>query len=280
MSRQKTAGLFVLFLLGPAAPAQAPEKAGMFWKTGQVLSYKVEHVTYASDQVGDAKTETKSKLQVTKRWQVLEVDKAGIATLQLSLTSLMQERTTPKGEVLRFDSANPEKSTPQLKEVFSKFLDKPISKIRVDARGQVVEVIETKFGTGSSFENELPFVTTLPAGPWKGEASWDRTYKITLDPPLGTGEKYDAVQQFTCKALKNGLATVALTTQVKNPPKAAADGIPLWQMMPQGEAVFDLKTGRLESANLKIERELKGHNGEKSLCKFDSTYSVRYLGDK
>jgi hypothetical protein len=272
--------LLALFVLSTAASAQGPGKPAFLWKAGQVLSYKVEHVTYASDQVGDAKTETKSKLQVTKRWQVLAIDKAGVATLELSLTSLLQERTTPKGEVLLFDSANPDKSTPQLKEAFSRFLEKPIAKIRVDGRGQVVEVLETKFGTGSSFENELPFVAVLPAGVLKEEGSWDRTYKITLDPPLGTGEKYDAVQQFTCKSVKNDLATVALTTQLKNPPKAPADAIPLWQMMPRGEAVIDLKSGRLEKASLKIERELKGHNGEKSLCKFESTYSVRYVGDK
>ena len=89
-------------------------------------------------------------------------------------------------------------------------------------------------------------------------------YKITLAPPLGTGEKYDAVQRFTCKSVVGDLATVVVSTDLKTPPKAPADAIPLWQMMPQGEVVFDVKAGRLHSAKLTIDKELKDQFGNKT----------------
>src|SRR5262249_23618809 len=148
------------------------------------------HATDATDIVGDSKSETKSVLKVTKRWQVLSVDAAGVATIQLSLVSMFQERTTPAGEVLRYDSANPDKSTPQLKEDMARFLNTPLATIRVDSLGRVVEVKESK-SDASSYENELPFVVLLPKEGVKAGQSWERGYQITLAPPLGTGEKHD-----------------------------------------------------------------------------------------
>jgi hypothetical protein len=265
-----------LALLAAGSPALAQEAARLRWQPGQVLLYKIRHTTLAAEQKDDVKNETRSTLEVTRRWQVLGVDPAGVATLQMSLTALMQERTTPGGEVLRYDSANLEKSTPQLKEVFARFVNQPLVVLRVDGLGKVAEVKKSEFGAASSFENELPFVAVLPAGGLKAGQTWERAFQITLAPPVGTGEKYDAVQRYTCKAIKDGRATLSLTTELKSPPKVPADAIPLWQMLPQGEAVFDLSNGRLESATLKIDKELKGHQGENSVCRFQSTFTIRY----
>jgi hypothetical protein len=281
MIRAGLGAVLAVLVMGSVPAARAQVAPGRLrWQVGQVLLYKVEHSTVASDTVGDTKSETKSLLKLTRRWQVLAVDPSGVATLQMSLVALLQERTTVGGEVLRYDSANPDKSTPQLKEFFTRLLNVPLATLQVDGQGRVVRVLESKFGPASSFENELPFIGVLPAdGPRPGQ-TWERPYAITLSPPLGTGEKYDAVQRYACKASAGGLATVTLSTELKAPPKVAADGIPLWQMLPQGEVTFDLKDGRLQAAALKIDKELKGHQGAGSVCRFQSTYTIQYAGDK
>ena len=216
---------------------------------------------------------------MTRRWLVTSVDTAGVATLQLTISALYQERTTPSGDVLKYDSANPDKSTPQLAAALSGFVNTPLATIRVDAKGQVVEV-KTSKSPAHIYENELPFLGELPPVPFAPAVTWHRAYKITLGPPLGTGEKYDAVQRYTCKAVSADAATVAFITDLKTAPKAAADAVPLWQMLPAGELVWDLKNGRLHSAKLTIDKELKGHQGEGSCCKFQSTLTVQYAGDK
>jgi hypothetical protein len=259
--------------------AQAQTSSGKFhWQAGQVLLYRVEHTTQAFDQREDSKSDTKSSLKVTKRWQVLAVDASGTATLQLSLTAMAQEVTTPSGDVLRFDSAHPDKSTPQMKGMAG-FLNKPLATIRIDALGRVVQVKDSK-SDASNYENELPFLAVLPGALPKAGQSWDRAYKITLAPPLGTGEKYDAVQHVTCKGVTGRLATLSVSTDLKEQPRAAADAIPLWQMLPRGEVVFDLEAGRLQSARLTIDKELKGHQGEGSHTRFQSVLVMTYAGDK
>ena len=250
------------------------------WQQGQTLTYVVEHATSAAEVVGDSKSDTRTKLNLTKRWQVLDVDASGVATLQLSLAALRLEATTPTGGVLLFDSNDPAKSDEHMREELGKFVGQPLAVLRMDVYGRVVEVKESKHGPASRFDSELPFVFTLPAGAPAPGQGWDRAYKITLAPPQGTGEKYDAVQKYVCKAVANGLATLTLSTELKNMPENALDRVPLLQLQPEGEVVFDIAHGRLHSASLKIEKELKGHQGEGSSYKFQSSYTEKYLEGK
>jgi hypothetical protein len=277
MNRGKlAAALTAVLLSGAPLAAQAP---AFRWQAGQVLLYRVEYRTLASDTVGGTTTETRTAGKVTRRWQVSAVDAGGSATMQMSIVALAQEQTIPGGEVLKYDSAAPDRSTPQLKESFGRLLNVALGTARVDTRGSVVQ-IKSSSGGVFNFDNQLPFVICLPQGGLKVGQTWERAYTITLNPPLGTGEKHELIQRFTCKALAADKATVTLTTQQKSPPKVPADALPLWQMMPAGEAVFDLKAGRLESATLTIDKELKGHQGEGSLTRFQSAYTIRYAGDR
>jgi hypothetical protein len=277
MMRWMIASLLGLLMVGTWAAAQAPAAARLRWTPGQRLFYRVEVSTSSFDQVGEGRTQTRSVVKVIKRWQVQSVDSAGVATLQLALTAMSQERTTASGDVLRYDSANPAKSTPEMKAALGQFLDTTLAVIRVDSQGRVVEIKESK-SPASSYEHELPFVVVLPAQALKVGTTWERPYQITLAPPLGTGEKYAAVQRYTVKNVNADSVTLALTTALKSPPKAPADAIPLWQMLPQGEVVVDLKNGRLHSARLTVDRELKGHQGKDSVCRYQSTQTIQYVG--
>ncbi len=266
-------------LIAESSPAQSSAPR-FHWQAGQVLVYRVEQITSAAEVVGDNKVQTKTKMNLTKKWQVKSVDKSGVATLEMSLTLLRIENTKPDGEPLIFDSANPDKSNPEMTKELSKYVDKPLAVLRIDSQGKVVEVKESKFGAPSRFENELPFVLTLPDSALKEGLSWERAYTLTLAPPQGAGEKYNATQKFVCKSVAADTASMTMTTGVKDLPEALLDQLPLMQLQPQGEVVFDLKKGLMRSARLTIEKELKGHQGEESSYRFQSVYTEEYAGDK
>ncbi len=268
----------VVFLTSAAAAQNTPWQ--FRWQQGQTLTYRVEHVSSASETISETKTESKTQLNLTKRWQVLEVDATGVATVQLSLLALRLETTKPSGGTLLFDSANRDKSDPHMAEELSRFVGQPLAVLRVDLYGRVIEVKESKHGPASRFEAEPPFVIVLPNGaPLPGQ-SWQRPYKIKLEPPQGTGDAFDAVQRYTCKSAADGTATVALTTTLKAMPESPLDRVPLLQLQPEGEIVFDTQAGRLIQARLKIEKELQEHQGKGSSYRFQSTYVEDLLGDK
>lgn len=267
--------LLVVLVATGIASAQAPWR--FRWQAGQELNYQVEQTRWAEDVIEGNRAETSTRLSLVKSWKVLEVDPAGIATLQMSLRSLRIENTAPNGEVIRFDSANLEQSHPQMKEQLARYVGVPLAVLRIDAVGKVVEVKQSIHGSPNRFENELPFGLVLPpTGPQPGLA-WERSYQITLDPPQGTGEKYPAVQKFTCRQVANGQATVGVSTTIAKMPEAVADRLPLLQFVPQGELVFDLQAGRLLAITLHIDQEQKGHQGENSRYRFKSDYHERLL---
>jgi hypothetical protein len=271
-------GMAALGVVLAASLAQAREEGPLHWQSGQVLVYRAEHDIQVAETVGTEKIATKSRLSVTKRWQVASVDAAGIATIQLTLLRLRNEISRPEGEVLVFDSADPK--TAETKDQFARYVGPVLAILRVDPWGKVVEVKESKFGAASRFESELPYVAVLPTGVLKSGTAWERAYQITLEPPQGTGEKYAAVQRYRCTGVAGSLVTVALTTELKTPPEAAGDRVPLAQSLPAGEVVFDVRAGRLHSASLKVDQEIKGHQGEGSSYHFQSSYSEQYIGER
>jgi hypothetical protein len=270
----------VAALWGAQEPAQTQTAWRFRWQAGQVLTYRVEQQTRSLEMDSDGKVETKTNVRLVKRWQVLSVDKDGVATLSHSLVSLRLENTAPSGETLVFDSTDPGKSDPQLREQMTPLLGVPLSTLRVDGLGRLVEVKESKFGPASRYEAELPFVITLPGAAAKSGQSWQRTYQITVEPPQGTGEKYPAVQTYTCKRVEGAGAYLALKTEMKTLPQALGDQVPLLRFQPEGEAVFDHRNGRLHAARLQIRKELKGHQGAGSSYLFESTYTEQYAGEK
>jgi len=276
MVRRLNLTLIVGVLLAGSASAQT--SAPRFqWRKDQVLTYRVEQSTSAAEVVGDAKVETRTKLNLAKRWLVKDVDAAGVATLHMSLVAMRLENTRPDGEVMVFDSANPEKSTPELKKSLEGFVGPTLAVLRLDKQGKLVEVKESKFGPATRFDSELPFGLTLPDGALKEGSAWERGYTITLAPPHGTGEKYSAVQKYVCKTAGADAATITVTTTVKDPPADALEQIPLLQLQPQGELVFDVKNGVLRSARLTIDKELKGHQGEGSSYRFQSVFAEELI---
>jgi hypothetical protein len=272
MRKYGLAVLLGLALIGPAA-AQAP--AWRFrWQPGQVLPYRVEQVTTVTEVVGGNKVEMTAKVTVLKHWQVLDVDAQGVATLKLTLAAMRNEQTRPDGSVLLYDSSNPDKSTPELREQMAKFIGQPLAVLRVDGQGQVVEV---KQGQANRFESDLPFLLTLPAAAPAAGGSWERAFKVTLEPPQGSGQ-YEAVQKYVCAKADANAAVIALTTQFRTQPETAQEQTPLLQKQPAGEVVFDVRAGRLHSARLHIDKTLQNHQGEGSSYRFVSSYTEQYVG--
>lgn len=275
MRHKMIVALCGVLMTASLASAQGPR---FRWQTGQVMVFRSEHNTLASYVKDDSKSETKTRVQSIKRWQVLGVDEAGVATLRMSLQALFFETVPPVGEPLVFDSANLDKSDKALRAQYENFIGQPLVEVRVDELGKVVEVKEAKPGySAAKYESDPPFKFLLPVETLKPDLVWERGYQITLEPPQGTGEKYAAVQRYVCKSVADNLATVALTTELKNAPAAQEDQVPLWQVQPDGEIVFDVQAGRLQKATLRIDKEAKIEGGS---TRFQSVYTEEYAGDR
>ena len=96
---------------------------------------------------------------------------------------------------------------------------------------------------------------------------------MVLDPPYGTGEKFQAEQRYECKKIEANQATLGVTTVFKALPENPRKRISLAQKDEQGELVIDLIAGRLISARLTIDKTIEEHQGKGSKYQFRSQYS-------
>lgn len=268
--RSLAIALFGLALAGLPVFAQSGPALQFRWTKGQTLTYRVKHDTNVIDVANGTRGEAISKLNVVKRWQVLDVDARNVATLQLTLIALRHEQKRANGETLLFDSSDLKASTPELREQMAQHLGKTVASLRIDSMGRVVEVLQ---GVASRYESELPFVIVLPAAAPKEQLAWQRSFNVSLDPPFGAGEKYPATQTCQIKSIADGKAVIGLTTQFAKLPPSVADQIPLVPKQLDGQVVFDLQTGRLLRASLVVDKTLENHQGEGSNYRFQSQYS-------
>lgn len=262
--------LAIAIIMSTALPTFAQDRWQFQWKKGQTLKYKIKHVTSVVEMVETAKNTSNSNLELMNRWEVTDVDAKGIADLSLTLVSMRNEQTRANGETFLFDSQNLDKSTPELVTQMNKYIGQVVAKVRMDSFGRVLEV---KQGSAATFEVEPPFVIVFPDAKAAAGQAWRRQFNLVLDPPYGTGEKYEAEQRYDCKKLDAGKATIGVVTNFKMMPENVRERIPLMQKDVQGDLVFDVTGGRLISAQLHIDKTVENHQGKGSSYHYKSQYT-------
>lgn len=267
--------LSLVVIVGLVASAAADSPAARFrWTAGQTLEYRVEHVTSVTEVIGTQTIHTETKLNLERRWQVLAVDAAGTARLQMSLISLRMETKKPNGETFVFDSKKADPMSAELNKQLMKYVGQAIATIRIDAQGRLLDakVLDPMFGSAARLQAELPFRVTWPDEAPQAGQTWERAFKLIMEPPLGAGESYDAIQRYNFQSIEGNLMRIGLTTTLKNPPEAALDKIPLISMTPSGTITFDAAKGRMKKAELKCGGEVADHRPEGGKYTFNSTY--------
>jgi hypothetical protein len=202
---------------------------------------------------------------------VTDVDKAGTATLEMSIAAMKQEVTQTVGDAKPnhrvIDSANPDdaKDMP--------FLNKPILTVKVDPQGRLVEAKSDNKLAADRLQVELPFRLILPDLVPTKDVTWSRPVAMKLTPPLGTGEKFDATQKYTYRGAKDAFAVIGVATALKEPPTDVALMPGVVPMLWEGDVFVNTKTGRYHGAKLSVKKEVANHQGEGTKFGYASEYT-------
>ncbi|QJW95813.1 hypothetical protein [Frigoriglobus tundricola] len=274
---RQLAVLAVAVALASSAPAQPPGGAPaprFKWEAGKVLTYRVVQHTVVQETTLDDKTNMpvasaikKDSIALVRKWTVKDVDKLGVATLEMSIAEMKQECREGEQVVRALDSTKAEDA----KDLT--FLNKPIVTVRIDPQGKLVEMKDVAGKAAARLQAELPFRLVLPDTAPSAGKTWDRPFTVKLDPPHGTGESYDFTQKYTSKGEKDGLLTVRVETALKAPPKLVNEQVPLAPMLWTGDVYFNVAAGKYHAARLNAKAELANHQGEGTKFVYESVYS-------
>ena len=269
--------LLALAFWTSTATAEEPLRLRFAFAANQAFTYRVVQSTSVEEITLDENTKrliavgTSTKLSITKKWLVKEVDPSSVATLEMTTTSLKQETNqtvgTGKPVVNVLDSSLPDDAKAMT------FLNKPILTVKIDPQGQLVEVKSDLPGAAARLAADLPFKLQFPAEAVTVNGVWEQPFELKLPPPLGTGEKFGLVRKAIYRGEKDGVSVLAVETALKQPlaEKALLPGIA--PMLWTGDVFFHAKTGTYRGSKLSIRQSVANHQGDGTKFAYASEYA-------
>lgn len=143
----------------------------------------------------------------------------------------------------------------------------PLSIVTLDAKGKVLH--RKAFPVKSAVNNKGEITLNLPEEPVAVGRQWTTPNDIELPLPNGGIRKVKARQIFDLLAVKTGVATIHVATQVLSPIHDPAIEAQLIQYESAGTVRFDIDGGRILSQEMDVDKGVVGFRGEAS--------SIHYL---
>ena len=269
-----------LAMLAGLALAGTASAQGVFkfkLNPGDKLQYQTQF-EYRVETTAEGKSQVSaSKLGQLREWHVTDVDKLGVATMELTVLRMTMDRTDPDGKKLTFDSTSKDASDEQLWKHLSKAVGKPILRVQLAANGVVKE--SKNLGDVKSVFQELPFQITVTDEYPRDGLKWQREFAINAESMLGKRDAFKALQVCEIEKTTDDRMVIASTTKLEKPTTEMAVRVALAQFLPTGKVTLDLRRGVMLESDMSVWSEAADFDGPGTHYLYTSR-SVEKLLDK
>jgi len=205
----------------------------------------------------------------------------GSATFENLVESVdMRQKLTGRMEV-RYNSQT-DKTAPAGFEHVARLLGVPITEVTIDARGKVLDRRSLPTGPAAAGQNAItdkdaPITLLLPQEPVAVGQSWSITRNVDAPLDTGTVKKIKTLETFTLKGVKNGVATIAVTTQILTPLDGPGIEAQLIQRESSGVVRFDIAAGRMIGQQTDSDKKVLRFRGEASSLQYTTRFTEELL---
>lgn len=261
--------VFAIPLAARAADASAskkasdPEKYTLRYKfqPGETLRWTVEHRKRVQASLGGATQTTDSVSRSTKCWRVLEVDPQGNAVFEGSVEDIEMRQEMTGQKPVSYSSKR-DKTPPAGYEEAARRVGKPLTRIKMDARG---ETLQRTALLNEPAPPEKPQLTIpLPERAVAVGDSWQDRHTLALRLENGATKSILTQQVFTLKSVKTGVATIEIANQVLTPIHSPELEAKLIERYARGTARFDIDAGHILSLQMDLDHQVVGFRGADS----------------
>lgn len=258
---------------------QAEEAAGPTYllrykfQQGDVLQWRVTHRANVRTTVADVEQAAETNSVSLKIWRIREVRPDGSCVFEQSVQDVrMTQRLSGRNEV-RFDSTSSD-PPPVGFEGVAKTVGKPLARITLDTRGQVLhrEQLEDE-----AFQTPGLLTVPLPEKPVAVGESWAFPYEVEVPLRSGAIKRVKVQQKFTLESVKSGVAQIGLKTVVLTPMDDPLVEVQLIQRINEGKVRFDIDAGRIVSQEMSLERSVVGFQGETSRLQYATRFEEEFV---
>ena len=256
-----------------AAPAAGAPTYLLRYKftRGETLRWEVEHQAEVRMTVSASTQTADTFSKSVKLWTVLEADKQGRVKFIHSVDRVqMRQKLTGRDEVT-YDSTTDKEAPVGFQDV-AKSVGKPLSSIRMDAMGKILdrEDLVSQQSPGSKHVT-IP----LPEEPVSVGHQWTMPDDMNVTGRDGQSKRIQRRQQFTLEEVKHGIATIRVETQVLSPVSDPSIEAQLVQGETNGRIRFDIEAGRIDSQQMDLDKHVVGVQGDTSSMRYVTRFSER-----
>jgi hypothetical protein len=270
-----------------SSPVTDAVKYGLRYKfqPGQTVRWEVVHRKRVRAIYAGWTQTTDSSTRSTKCWRVIEVDAQGNAVFenlvenavfQNSIETVDVKQKTRRDEA-RYDSQKDAKP-PKVFEDAARRVGKPLTRVKIDARGRTLQRTALLPEPASTENPELTI--PLPEDPVAVGDTWRRRHKMLL-PLENKATKTILIEQvFKLVDVKTGVATIEVVNQVLTPIHSPEIEAKLIERFTNGAVRFDIEAGRILGLQMDLDRRVVGFRGPDSCLQYLTRSTETLLADK
>lgn len=259
-----------------AASASAQEKHTLQYRFHEddVVTTRISHLAETETTINGNTQGSSSRTVSLRVWKVFNVDDSGTATIFQSVRSVDMAQKLPERPEETYNSTQDQDAPPDFEPV-AKTIGKDLSEIKVNVIGEVVDrrdIIPNAVLPGLG-----QVVMPLPDKPVAIDSKWYFPTDVHIRLQNGKFKKIKTRQEYTLKAVKNGVATIQLKTQVLTPINDRQIEVQLVQQITNGTIKFDMVAGHLISKKVSWNETVVGYRGGNSRFKIVAQYEETRL---
>jgi hypothetical protein len=253
----------------PATPAEKYRLEYKF-KPGETLRWDVVHkATVKTTVQGTTQTAWTSSSSV-KVWRIENVAEDGEITFTHLVERVQMANQISGRAKVEWDSTS-KADVPHGYQDAAKAVGVPLTEVRMDANGKVLQRLEKLNQPGAS--SDTPITIPLPPGPVAVGGFWLEPHELKLALKGGGSKNVQTRRRFELKSVKNGVAVISVDFQVLTPLQDPTLEAQLVQRMAKGEVRFDVTAGRILSQKFDVDKRLHEFSGPSSLMHHVSRFT-------
>ncbi len=267
-------GVSLLWGVGPAVAADSEPATSSQSETYQLryrlkpderIHYEVTHVAKTKTRIGGVEELAQVHTVSEKVWEITGVSDEGAMTFIHAVDSVQMTQQAGDADEVRWDSRSGEPA-PLLFESVSQQLNKPLSTVTINPRGQ--ELDREQHGGSVATLGMGGLTIALPEEAVAIGYSWSVPREIKARGEAGEVKVIKARDTFTLNQVQTGVATIKVRSEILTPIEQASVKAQIVQQLSNGTIRFDIDAGRLLSKRLDWDETVVGFQGANSLMEY------------
>ena len=246
------------------------------FERGQTFYWTVEHAVKTETSILGKSERTRSYSLATKKWEVMDVSKEGVATVFYSLVDAEMNSKVDDQPEIRYSSRSNETPAESYEHIASA-IGKPLATVEMKASGEVIKK-QTNYRNIDMGMGE--FTIVLPETPIKIGHKWETAERV-MARNKDRGVKYINLRRvYELTEVKHGVATIRMRTEILTPIYDPDIESQIIQKLSNGVIKFDIDNGRLFSKEIEWDQQVQGFQVPDSLMVYRARMTETYTDEQ